>query len=357
MASPNSWMKKTQLQSLLLLALFAFFIAHFVLLSPAGLEEDFNGVRVIHPRDLLNFLKNESEVIARNIPTDVPPSYSIRDMRFFASVENRPNWKMISHKSNLYQAQQLVHSRDAQLELPDGTRLTAKEMVMWQIEDRTELYGDVTVLFPNGLVIRTEYAEVKSRPKLVVSVPMTEKVTGERNDRGTRVNFECYGLTYSEAENGDARMLSRVQVWVHGERQTHVQSDYALYQPKLSLLNFQMFEKQSLERQFVRVEQSDLTIRARSLENQIGGGTGPNRQLEKITALGDVKINDRHDPEHVATGTAGKAIFYQVLNEIHLTDFPQVYQDGDTITGDVIVFNRNRDSIEVQQSNAIYNRQ
>ena len=26
-------------------------------------------------------------------------------------------------------------------------------------------------------------------------------------------------------------------------------------------------------------------------------------------------------------------------------------------TGDVIVFNRNRDSIEVQQSNAIYNRQ
>lgn len=116
-SSSTPWMKRPKAQSFLLLALFAFFIAHFVLLSPSGLEEDFNGVRVIHPRDLLNFLKNEPEVIAKNIPTNIAPSYSIRGMRFFASVENRPNWKMISRKSNLYQAQELVHARDAELEI------------------------------------------------------------------------------------------------------------------------------------------------------------------------------------------------------------------------------------------------
>ncbi|MBS1958562.1 MAG: hypothetical protein JST80_03740 [Bdellovibrionales bacterium] len=354
--NPIRWLRQPRAQSLLVLALFAFFVAHFVLLSPAGLEEDFNGVRVIHPRDLLNFLKNESNVIAKSVPIDTPPSYSIRDMNFFSSVENRPKWHMTSRKSNLYQTQQLVHSLDAVLSLPDGTRIEAKEMVMWQTQDRTELYGNVVVTFPNGLTLKTEYAEVKNRPKLLIAVPMTQKIVGDRNDQRSKVHFESMGLTYSEADNQDVRLLSQVNVWIQGENQTHIVSDYALYQHTIGLLNFQMFETRSLEKQFVLTEQTDLKIHSRSLETQLAGKVAGKQQLDTITALGDVRIKDLHDPKHPTTGTCGKAVYYEAKNEIHLTDFPQVYQDGDTITGDVIVFNRNQDLIEVKQSNAIYHR-
>jgi lipopolysaccharide transport protein LptA len=355
-------MKRSQVQSLLLLGLFAFFVAHFVLLSPSGLEEDFNGVRVIHPRDLLNFLKNEPYALARGIPTDIAPSYSIRTMNFYASNENEPSWHLNSRKSNLYQAQQLVHSRDAELTLPDGTKMLALEMAMWQAQDRTELYGDVRMLLPNGLSIKTEYAEIRNRPKLLITVPLTQKVIGHRVDGTSTLDFESMGLTHSEAENGDTRLLSQVQVWIKSDKQTQVKSDYALYQPTRGLLSFQMFEQQSIEKQFVRANQNDLLIRSRSLEIQLArrastaNSSSAPSEVEVITALGDVKIDDRHDPTHPATGTSGKALYYTGKNEIILTDYPQVYQDGDTITGDIIVFNRNQDSIEVKQSNAIYQR-
>lgn len=351
--------KRNPWQSMLVLALAAFFVAHFTLLSPSNLEEDFNGVRVIHPRDLLNFLKNETAPLAQSVPLDVPPSYSIRNMDFYSTDQNEPSFRMIARKSNLYQEQQLTHSRDARLELPDGTTLEAKEMAMWQDQDVTHLYGDVTVRFKDGLTVKTDYAEVLSRPQLRVQVPLTQRVVG--TDTEPALRFESMGMTYSEADQGEIRLLSQVQVWIQGSPSTQVRSDFALYLPPLNRIQFQMMEGQPLARQFAKVTQPDLTILSRSIETQLFGSKIPKSQqrggqIETITALGDVQIDDRHDPQHPAQGTSGKGVFTPEQNEILLTDFPQVYQDGDTITGDQILFNRERDIIEVKQSNAIYQR-
>jgi lipopolysaccharide transport protein LptA len=314
---------------------------------------------VIHPKDLLNFLKNEPAALAKSVPTEIAPSYSIRAMDFYSSQNDQPAFRMLSRKSNLYQTQELIHSRDARLELPDGTWIEAKEMAMWQNQDLSHLYGNVVVWLPSGMTLRTEYAEIRSKPKLQINIPMTEKVIGHQEAPG-RLDFESHGMTYSEAEQEEIQLLSHVTVRIQGEPTTQVNSDFALYQPVRDLLQFQMEERRPIDQQFVQVKQPDLKIRSRSLEIQLipakTKGQSQGQSIDLITALGDVNIDDRHDPKHPATGTSGKGLFYPKLNEIVLTDFPQVYQDGDTITGDQIIFNRNRDIIEVKQSNAIYQR-
>ena len=55
----NRFIKSAQFPSFLLAGAAMFLVAYFALLSPSNLEEDFSTVRVVHPKDLLNFLKND----------------------------------------------------------------------------------------------------------------------------------------------------------------------------------------------------------------------------------------------------------------------------------------------------------
>jgi len=50
--------------------------------------------------------------------------------------------------------------------------------------------------------------------------------------------------------------------------------------------------------------------------------------------------------------TGGRADFDSHKNVIVLTEYPQVYQDEDTVTGDKILLHRDTDIIEVEHSNA-----
>jgi lipopolysaccharide export system protein LptA len=50
--------------------------------------------------------------------------------------------------------------------------------------------------------------------------------------------------------------------------------------------------------------------------------------------------------------TAGQADFDSESNLIILTEFPQVYQDNDTVTGDIIKMHRDTDIVEVEHSNS-----
>ena len=56
--------------------------------------------------------------------------------------------------------------------------------------------------------------------------------------------------------------------------------------------------------------------------------------------------------ESLRYATSGKAVFDTKRDVIVLSEFPQVYQDNDTVTGEVIVLHRDSDVVEVEQSNA-----
>jgi len=347
------WIKNTQFQSLLLLILSLFFVGHFVLLSPSSLEEDFNGVRVIPPQELLSFLKNEPTLLAKEVPDQEAPTYSVRGLQFYSSVEHQPNWKIIARKSNVYQKEQILYGIDVTIFMQDGTTVQSKEAVMHLDRNEIRFYGNVIATLKNGTVVHSEFLKALTRPVTQLEIPTDQKVTGENTDRTAQVDFESYGLFFVNTGLQELKLLSQVVVTLHHGKTTVIRSDRATYTHLQNHLSFHMDETDPLDRQFVTVHEPDLDLKSRSLEVELS----PHQELQTITAVKDVFIRDSHDSDRVSTATSGRAVYLNLQNQIQLEDFPQVYQDDDTITGDTIVFNRNSDTIEVKESNAIYNKE
>jgi lipopolysaccharide transport protein LptA len=354
-------LKASQIQSFLFLALLAFFVAHFVLLSPSGLEDDFNGVRIVNPKDLLNFLTNEPDSAFKAVPTDIVPSYSLRDSVVYSTSAEKPNWKMTSKKANVYQAQQLVHGLNVILELPDHSTVTADEAIFYTEKDEGEFHGHVHTVFRDGTTLDSQYAKVVTKPVTKIDIPLSQLATGEKisgkGSKQTSVIFHCYGLNYVDVDPQEIKLLSQVKVEVHSlengiPKTTWVNSDQASYQNLKNYLLFFMSDSTPLAQQFVTARQIDLDLKSRTLEVNLD----EHQKLDTLVAKGEVWMKDSRDETHISTATSGRAIFYDQKNEIHLYDYPQLYQDGDTVTGDVIVFNRDRDTIDVKESNAIYKR-
>ncbi len=308
-------------------------------------------MRVIEPKDLLTFLKNEPISLIPDLPAQVVPAYSLRDTQYFSSDGIKPNLKMTSRKSNIFQKEQLMHARDVIVEMADGTRISSKEAIFYQVKHQINFHGSVHTVFPNGAEMDSEFMTVYTKPVAEIFIPITQRVEGRKVDSGRLTRFTSFGLTYSDAPVKELHLLSQVNVQMTGDQKTEVVSDQANYQYERGQLFFYMNETRPLAQQFVKVKQPDLELKSRKLEIE----TDPQRNLDQITALRDVWIRDSHDPKKIAISTSGKAIYYQKDNDVLLTDFPQVYQEGDTITGDIITFHRKTDLIEVKQSNAIYN--
>ena len=189
------------------------------------------------------------------------------------------------------------------------------------------------------------------KPVTQIFIPTTQTVRGNKVDGASTVRFTSQGLQYKDESPKILKLSSQVHVEIQNEKLTQIDSDYANYLYEKGHLHFEMNEDKPLNEQFVKAHQVDLDLKSRTLEADLNQG----RALTEITARGDVWIRDAHDPQKISTSTSGKAVFNERKNDLLLTEFPQVYQEGDTITGDVIIFHRTTDQIEVKQSNAIYN--
>jgi lipopolysaccharide transport protein LptA len=345
--------KQSQFQSFLLAGLFLFFVGHFLLLSPSSLEDDFGGIRVVEPQNLLSFLKNEPKTALQDIPKDEAPSYSLKDSTVYASASEKPNFKLIASRSNYYQKEQLIHALEVNVTFADGTNIKANESVFFTEKSQANFYGAVHTVFANGATLDSEFATVFMKPVTQVVIPVQETVHGMKVDGHSVTRFISQGLHYKDETPKALQLLSQVQVEIQDEKKevTHIYSDRAIYLHEAGHLNFVMNEERPLPEQFVKVNQPDLDMKSRTLDVDLVEG----KSLQTITAHGDVWIRDAHDPTKISTSTSGKAVFDQKKNDLVLTEFPQVYQEGDTITGDVIIFHRTTDQIEVKQSNAIYN--
>jgi len=80
------------------------------------------------------------------------------------------------------------------------------------------------------------------------------------------------------------------------------------------------------------------------------------RTVNYMTAFEDVFVRERSadDPQKLALryATGGRADFDNVRNVVVFSEFPQVYEDNDTMTGDLITLHRDSDLVEVEHSNA-----
>jgi hypothetical protein len=144
---------------------------------------------------------------------------------------------------------------------------------------------------------------------------------------------------------------------------TTIDSDRATIDRKKDIIRFSMLEARPADLRFVKITQPGMTSRSRRAEFRINANP---RKLRSVRALDDVKIEERPkiaDDASVAErrrakgmkpryATAGIAEFDSQKNLIILRDYPQVYQDRDTLTGETIIVHRDSDLVEVDQSNA-----
>jgi lipopolysaccharide transport protein LptA len=283
------------------------------------------------------------------VPVGVAPSYALKDSIVYASTD-KPNFKLIAARSNFYQKENLIHALQVNVTFSDGTNIHANESIFFTDKDQANFYGAVHTVFANGAMLDSEFATVFMKPVTQVVIPVTELVHGLKADHHSITRFTSHGLGYKDVSPKALNLLSDVKVEIQDDKLTHVYSDRATYLHEAGHLDFMMNETRPLSEQFVKADQPDLEMKSRTLQVDLE----PGRALHEITAYGDVWIKDSHDPLKISTSTSGKAIFNERKNDLFLTDFPQVYQEGDTITGDVIIFHRSTDEIEVKQSNAIY---
>lgn len=320
-------------------------LAYFTLLSPSSLEDDFMGFRVVHPKDLLNFLKNEAEpTIATIIPKYTTPAYSLRNFDLFITGDDEPHIKITAKKSNFYDDENLVHAKDAMVFMENGAIISSREIVFETLKSTVQFFGDVVLTMPDGAMVRSDYMKVNLRPYLTLLIPEDRAISGFKQDPKGKVEFKAFGMSYTDSGGKEIKLTSKVNVNIQGNHQ--IQSDRAILNFNANRLDFQMDDRKNFDRQFVLVHQTDLEMKSRTLEVLLQGST-----IDRIVALNDVSIREKS-----FYSTSGKAVFHEKQNRIELSEFPQVYQQTDTITGDMIIYSRSDDSIEVKQSNAIYKR-
>jgi lipopolysaccharide transport protein LptA len=333
------------------MGLFFFFVAHLLLLSPSSLEEDFTGMRVIHPKDLLAFLRNDPETPA-TVPflRSVAPSYSARDGILYSTEGGKPKFKLLARKTNLYQEHQIAHIREARVFLEDGTEITSKEALYDLVKSQVTFMGSVQSQFKEGAIVKSELAILEIKPVMHLSIPTTEAVQGKKTNLASPVLFESMGLEYSEQDK-TIHLLSKVKVRVTGPKPVEVMSDHCDVIQSKDLLEFTMDDSKIIERQFVVANDPGLLLKSRRMEVKLHSG----RQVEEIVALQDVFFENLGQSDSKTQGTGGRGVYRVRQNEITLSEFPQLYQDRDTVTGDTITYNRTSERVEVTQSNAIYN--
>jgi len=336
-----------KLQSYLLMGLLMFFVAHITLLSPSGLEEDLSDTRSILPSEVLGFFQNEGSTLAPAVPHKIPPNYAIRDLEYLSTDQAGQRWRMLARKSFSYEASHLMHARDCTFFGKDGV-VQAKEALFSETSNIVELFGSVVATMNDGTVILSEYAKVMTAGDTHVLIPMTEPVTGHRPlSKTSSFRFESMGLDY-QAKEKELKLLSQVHMHILTDRPTHIDADYTIYRETKREVESLMMMSRPLEQQFVKAKQKDLDLKSRRLLTTLE----ENQTLQRMDAIGEVEFWDRSDPLHPARGTGGRAQYFEKQNVIFLTDYPQMYQDSDTITGDVIKYDRIHDTIEVDQSNA-----
>ena len=366
----------------MLFGIVVFTITEIVALSPSNLEEGSSSSdAALDPE----YFQDEPETtLASGIPTGIIPDYKIEDFNYVSSQGSEKQWKLIADKANVFNKQNIVHSRNIQALLydPQGavTVVTGKEAKYFVNSKDLEVFGNVKTTFPDGFELESDY--LKYRPQArKIEIPPKYAVKGAGQEtQGQLIRFTSRGLDFSVGE-GLIVLLESARVSLEKRtpdsetkgipERTTIDSDRCLIDRKRQFAHFTMHAERvgkNSKGRFVHITQP--TLYSKSRRADLNYGEGAKKLLKYIVASDDVFIQELepapsgphpHSPKpakkpgeksSLRYATAGKAEFDTKQDIIELTQFPQVYQDGDTVTGDVILLHRNTDVVEVEQSNA-----
>ena len=376
-----------------LLAIIIFLIVtKIVFLSPSSLDKT-PPTSTLAPEELYD--NHEGEItLASGIPKDKIPEYSVEQFNYVSSHAGQKQWKLHAEKAFLYHENKLVHARTvtAYLYDPEGkiTIVTGKEAKYFMNQRDLEVFGDVVTVFPDGFKTYSEYLRYKPVEKKV-EIPVKYAVRGVGEETvNSKISFTSLGLDFAMAtshvilpkqvhfvmtkvspvtspsstpKNGPP--INPVGAALHSNSsassssgpigaaiepdETIIDSDHCVIEKSIQLAQFTMDPKRPLKTRFVHITQPSTYARARRADLNYGDFS---KLLQYMSLFDDVLIKETNKNESLRYGTGGKAFFDAHRDIIMLKEFPQVYQDNDTITGDTIIVHRDTDIIEVEHSNA-----
>lgn len=362
--------RKTRIRPFLLLILGILIIAEIVALSPSSIEESKPLTSAVEPD---RFLQDDAATLAPGIPKNRLPEYSVEKFNYVSVQKKEKQWKIVADRAFLFNPERLVHSRVVQAHLYDSdnkvTLVTGKEAKYFMNQKDLEVYGNVKTTFPDGFILYSEYLRYKPDQHLI-EIPVQYSVRGVGEEKDSQsFQFTSQGIHFVLGQPMITleqsvvvtleRKASPVHSTVHSAPdQTTILSDHCVIHRDQQKALFTMNPTKPLPERFVHITQPTLFSRSRHADLYYGDF---NQVLHYLTAFDDVLIKEtksgpvaakKEKDKALRYATSGRADFDNRKNLIVLTRFPQVYQNDDTVTGDIILMHRDTDIVEVEHSNA-----
>jgi LPS export ABC transporter protein LptC len=356
-----------RLRPLFLALVVALIITEIVALSPSPLEESTGKNLAVDPESLMT---DDEVTLATGIPHGKIPEYSIDQFQYVSTQGTEKQWKLIADRAFLYNKERLVHSRHIKAFLfdPEGkiTIVTGKEGKYFMGKRDLEVFGDVHTLLPDGFELVSEYLLYKPGERKI-EIPTKYFVHGDGHEQeGQQIKFDSYGMDFEMARSLitlplDVKVIiekppAPVAPLADGTPgppgppdRTVIQSDHAVINRAKQLAHFTMNPAKPLDKRFVHITQPTMFTRGRRADMSYGDFS---KLLQYMVVYEDVLVKEITDGTSLRYGTGGRADFDARSDVIRLTQFPQVYQDNDTVTGDIIIMHRDTDLVEVEHSNA-----
>ncbi|MCM2322578.1 MAG: LPS export ABC transporter periplasmic protein LptC [Oligoflexia bacterium] len=331
----------------------ALILVQIVALSPSSVDERPETVSSSVDPEFL--LPRGEKTLASGIPSGKVPDYSVDQFNYVSTQDGVKQWKLVAQQAFLYNHEKLVHARNVKAYLYDAnekvTLVTGLEAKYFMNQRDLEIFGDVTTTFPDGFVLKSPF--LRHRPQeRKIEIPPQFPVNGDGSQsQDQKLAFDSYGLEFTMA-NSRITLSRAVQVRTSSptSETTAIESDRCVIYRDRQLAEFTMSPSRPLDTRFVRIVQPTLLTRSRRTDLNYGNSA---KMLNYMVASEDVLIRElSKTAQGLKYATGGKALFDAKRNVIVLTEYPQVYQDSDTVTGEVITLHRDKDIVEVEHSNA-----
>lgn len=347
------WFRVTKIKKwialLMLAGLAALTAPRWIARLPSLLDESKSTTAQVDPRSLI---PPKLRTLAPGIPTDRIPEYTIDQFNYVSAQGKEKQWNLLAETAYLYNKEKLVHARQVKAFLfnPDGkpTIVTGLEAKYFMNQRDLEVYGNVKTFFPDGFELDSEYLRYKPNDK-IITIPEEYFVHGfgKNSEKDQNLSFTSHGFRY-EMKRSMILLPADVHAEVAEPNPSTIISDRCVIDRDKQIAHFTMYPYRPLATRFVHVIQPTMNAKGRYADLNYGDFK---QMLNYLTLHEDVLVRELSN-DSLRYSTSGQADFDAKRNLIILRKYPQVYQDNDTVTGDVILMHRDTDIVEVEESNA-----
>lgn len=329
---------------IIMTAIIIMIVLQILFLKPSHIEnvED-------DPQGMYSSIENQIQTLKQKDEI----KYTMEGVHYTSIEGGKKQWEIDAVSAIVYDKANTLVAQDMKMKMFDTSNkntLIEGDKALFKVGSKEfDLEGHIKVTFPDDFWIRTEKAHYSGNTQ---NVSTREPFYGEAKPQKGEL-MKMWGTGFEGNKTGpDIHILkeARVQMKRTGTTEiTDVRSDRARVDRIKKFSQFTMDDPDK----FVDSNQGTLFIRSRKQEATYDSSKST---LKYLIAIEDVQIRET-DPKQgdgMKYATCQRAEFETVQNKIILSGFPSVYQEKDTVTGELITVYRNTNIVEVTEANSYH---